>query len=170
MSFRVVFRPTIKDEVHEFSKVHQYDGRQDFKEAWTEWCEEHQEELTSEFEYQIERGFSMTFPDLVKKLYVSARYYHRKKPNVVAPQKQRTNYVRIHDDLLNAMREHITYHLEYGIEKPSVVYVDFCEENESSMNIEIRRLRAEHDMTKNQVKLKLKKTYKNMYYSISKKT
>jgi len=169
MSFRVVFRPEIKGDVHQFSKVHQYDGRQDFKEEWTEWCEEHQEELESEYAYQRERGFKMTLADMIQKLYVSSRYYHRKKPNVAPPQKARTKYVRIEDDLLNAMRDHITYHLEYGMEKPSIVYTDFCEENESHIKLEIKRLGAEYDMTKNQVKMKLKKTYKNLYYTISKK-
>lgn len=169
--FRVVFRQAIKEEVHAFSKVHQYDSRQDFKEAWKEWCDEHIDELEDEYKYQMERGADMTFVDLLHKLYTSARYYHRKKSNrPPSPQKPRTQYIRLHEELLDMMRDHIVEKLEYGIDKPAVVYNDFCEENEISVQQEIKRMREEHDMTKNQVKLKLKKTYKNMYYSISKKS
>lgn len=169
--FRVVFRLAIKEEVHAFSKVHQYDSRQDFKEAWKEWCDEHIDELEEEYKYQMERGADMTFVDLLHKLYTSARYYHRKKSNrPPSPQKPRTQYIRLHEELLDMMRDHIVEKLEYGVDKPAVVYNDFCEENYHGILLEMKRLRENHDMTKNQVNLKLKKTYKNMYYSISKKS
>lgn len=171
--FRIVFREEMKQLVNEFSKVHQYDDRKDFKEAWEEWCEEHCEELTAEMEYQMTKNITIDIDTLCSKLYVSARYYHRKLPivknnNDSIPKKKRVQYIKLCKDFLDIVKEHCEYDLQYGVGKPSSGFEEFCEEHSIQLWEEIDRLRNEFDMSKNQCMEKIKKTYKNIYYNTRK--
>ena len=38
--FRFKFTEAFMEDLYKFSKIHQYDHRKDFKEAWTKWIEE----------------------------------------------------------------------------------------------------------------------------------
>lgn len=83
--FRIVFSKSIKEPLYEFSKIHKGDKIQEFKEAWSEWCDEHNDELKEEYDYQLGRGVNsnnVSFDTMLQKLFVSARYYYRKCPSV----------------------------------------------------------------------------------------
>jgi hypothetical protein len=63
-------------ELHNFSKIHQYDHRKDFKEAWNTWIEENNDIVTDEIRRLTEMGYD---GDILDKMFKSARYYFRKK-------------------------------------------------------------------------------------------
>ena len=46
--YRYQFTDEFMEILSHFSKIHQYDDRKDFKEAWTIWSEENEEEIHKE--------------------------------------------------------------------------------------------------------------------------
>lgn len=169
-AYRIVFRPELRDKLRAFSKIHEFDALSDYKEAWTEWCETHEEDLTTEYEHVRRQGVECSFDDMVHRLYTSARYYHRKLPTNPPPPKSRNVYVRISSSLLDAIRDHIQYELDYGYHKPSMAFKSFYEENEPHIRQEIKRIQETQTLlTKNEFSQKLKKAYKNMYFMLAKK-
>ena len=71
--FRFPPSKDITDIVHYFAKVHQYDDRKSFKEAWKTWteCDEIKAQIDKENARLQKQGFA---EDINKKLFVSARY------------------------------------------------------------------------------------------------
>lgn len=187
--FRIVYREEIKELVNYFAKVHQYDDRNDFKDAWKEWCEEHEDEIQNEVEYHQKNGnLHLDYETIVQKLFVSARYYHRKKSNKQASDEDkkerserserktnnqqkdnRRKYIKLSNDVLDTMREHAEYDLEYGTGKPSDAYQEFCDENPKLVDEETERLRNTYTMSRMCAMSKIKKTYKNLYYGMRNK-
>ena len=55
--YRYKFTNEFTDELFKFSKIHQYDHRTDFKEAWKEWTESQQELILSETERLNQLGY-----------------------------------------------------------------------------------------------------------------
>jgi hypothetical protein len=45
--YRYKFTEEFMEQLHIFSKIHQYDERNDFKDAWSKWVEENQEIIKS---------------------------------------------------------------------------------------------------------------------------
>lgn len=74
-------------------------------------------------------------------------------------------YIRIDPSLLDCIKEHCVMDLEYGVGKPSIGYNEFCDEYNSLIRTECKRLNQTYGLTKNQFMLKLKKTYKNAYHN-----
>ena len=54
--FRYKFNDLFAEQLYEFSKIHQYDDRTTFKEAWTEWTEVNDELIDSEVKRLTELG------------------------------------------------------------------------------------------------------------------
>ena len=46
--YRYKFTQEFMDEIYQFAKIHQYDERKDFKEAWEVWMETQSELINSE--------------------------------------------------------------------------------------------------------------------------
>ena len=46
--YRYKFTTEFMEELYTFSKIHQYDERQDFKEAWNMWVEDNNELIVEE--------------------------------------------------------------------------------------------------------------------------
>lgn len=74
--YRFKFTEEFMQELYTFSKIHQYDDRTDFKEAWIVWMNDQNELISSEQERMISLGYH---GDILEKMYKSARYYFRKK-------------------------------------------------------------------------------------------
>jgi hypothetical protein len=94
---------------------------------------------------------------------------HLVKPAVVVTEKKRRNYITMLEGTLNAMDDHIKTSLDKDGEfKPSDGYTEFCENNVFVLRTEIQRMVGENIMDKKDIADKIKKTYKNRYYMITK--
>lgn len=76
--YRYKFSERINELLFTFSKIHQYDDRKTFKEAWDFWSEDNKEIL----DFEIERLKQLNYEgDIINKMFKSSRYYFRKKNN-----------------------------------------------------------------------------------------
>jgi hypothetical protein len=148
------------DELYKFSKIHQYDDRKSFKEAWENWTEEEEELIETEISRLNKLGYE---GDILDKMFKSARYYFRKKGTTKPEPKERRKYVGVHKDLLDAMDTHILNGRNLPDYKPSEGFVDFCKTNTEDLKEEIAKL-LENDMDSSEIMNKIKKTYKNRYF------
>ena len=81
--FRYKFSEPVVEDLHNFAKIHQYDDRVSYNEAWIQWTEENKELISRE----SERLKSLDYDgDIVDKMFKSARYYYRKKGTGEAPR------------------------------------------------------------------------------------
>ena len=158
--YRFKFTQNFMDELYKFSKVHQYDDRKLFKEAWENWAEEEEDLIESEISRLNNLGYD---GDVLDKMFKSARYYFRKKGTSKPEPKERKKYVGVHKELLDAMDAHILNGRNNQDYKPSDGFVDFCKTNTEELKDEIAKL-LENDMDSLEIMNKIKKTYKNRYF------
>ena len=163
--YRYKFTDDFTNELYKFSKVHQYDHRKDFKEAWNAWVEENNNIVTDEIRRLTELGYD---GDILDKMFKSARYYFRKKITSKSEPKARRTYIGTQKDLLEAMDEHIMINIVKSDYKPSIAFNEFCQDNIKLLQEEVSRLCKNGFTDKNDIKSKVKKTYKNRYFIISK--
>jgi hypothetical protein len=160
--YRYKFTQEFMDELHKFSKIHQYDDRKSFKEAWDNWLEENDELVQDE----VERLTNLNYEgDILDKMFKSARYYFKKKATSKPEPKNRRQYLSVQKDLLDAMDEHIMKNKSEPDYKPSDGFSDFCNTHIDLLKEEVVRLVVEHQINDvNIIKDKIKKTYKNRYF------
>ncbi len=163
--YRYKFTEEFTNEMYKFSKIHQYDHRNDFKEAWNKWIEVNEEIVRIEFNRLNDMGYN---GDIFDKMFKSARYYFRKKSTEKSEPKPRRTYVGSQKELLEAMDEHIINNIKKEDYKPSIAFNEFCQENINLLQEEVSRLCKCGFTDKNDIKNKVKKTYKNRYFIISK--
>jgi hypothetical protein len=159
--FRHKFSDEMIEEMQEFARIHKYDDRQDFKEAWNTWVEMHESEIAREFDRMEANGFD---GDIVDKMYKSVRYYYCKKSNKKTKPKERRVYTKFSKEFLKMMDDHIEMQMrEEDTFKPSTGFQDFMKACENDI------LKAETDnmkelgLKKEDIDWKFKKTYKNRY-------
>ena len=163
--YRYKFTQEFMNEIYQFSKIHQYDERKDFKEAWEVWMEINSELINSE----VNRLTTLNYQgDIIDKMFKSARYYFRKKGTVKKEPVKRSNYVAVNKELLDAMDQHIIKNITKKEYKPSEGFVDFCYTNIELLKEEVKRLFEEEELQKDAktVEKKMKKTYKNRYFMV----
>jgi hypothetical protein len=159
--FRYKFNNDFINPLYQFSKIHQYDHRKDFKEAWKIWIEENDDLVSKEIKRLSELDYK---GDILDKMFKSARYYFRKKSTEKKEPKKRRNYVGIQSELLEAMDNHICANKKNVNYKPSVGFDDFCKQNIDLLKIEVNSLCKSGITDSNEIKTKIKKTYKNRYF------
>jgi len=190
-TFRFEFESDIMELIERFAIVHQYDERKMYKEQWNSWYNENKEQMEREIERMNDIGY---VGDVKDKMFKAGRYYFRKKniknkeeqaqvketinndikphvvnPAVVVTEKKRRNYITMLEATLVAMDEHIKLSLATDADfKPSDGYSEFCEKNVLVLRTEIQRMVADNIMDKKDIADKIKKTYKNRYYMITK--
>ena len=155
--YRYKFAEDVAFELDRFSKVHQYDDRKTFKEAWAEWTLDNDDLVSGEVRRLTNLGCE---GDIVDKMFKSARYYYRKKSTVKKTPVERRNYVGVQKELLDAMDEYI----QQNNSKPAVGFVDFCKAHMELLKVEIDSLRANGITEHSEIRNKIKKTYKNRYF------
>lgn len=191
--YRFKLNAEIANELDYFAKIHQYDDRKSFKDAWKEWIEKEDIRalLDSEQKQLLANGFT---GDVIDKMFKSARYYYRKKPEKSDDEKKekqiRKVYVGFSDKILEIMDQDIFNQLnshkisEIKNENKQVVKVNlspakaynlFCENNkEAILNETIlymeknpKPLDKTSEQYKGELISKFKKTYKNRFYMIA---
>jgi len=178
-TFRFVFNEEIMEQITEFSKTHRDDNRKLFKEEWNNWVsqEETKKNIETETHRLRELGFS---GDIHEKMFMSARYYFRKKmltPPEPAPEtkpeKIRKQYTTLDKSILELIDTHIQTHtMSSPMSSPSDSYEAFCQENKETITKHSRQiiedktnLSQQEDVIRNFIH-KIKKSYKNRYYKI----
>jgi predicted phage tail protein len=185
--FRFKLAGEMVDALFQFSKMHQYDDRETYKEAWIVW--KHGADISKMFEIEIERlqtlGYKGNTANIEDKIFKSGRYYFRTKMvNTVAtataatataatatPSSKRGKYIPMSKQLISDMDDHISrcYQREDSESqyKPSELFIDFCSSHIDIVNYEIERLNKISSLSSShsQVIAKIKKTYKNRVFN-----
>jgi len=161
--YRFKFTEEFMADLYKFAKIHQYDHRKDFKEAWEVWTEENSDIVQLEFDRLINLGYE---GDILDKMFKSARYYFRKKSTVKAEPKTRRQYISVNHNLLDAMDIHIKSSVRLEGYQPKNGFTSFCKENEIVLKETITNIFNQGIKDSELIQLKLKKTYKNRYFML----
>ena len=159
--YRYKFTDDFTQEMYKFSKIHQYDHRKDFKEAWNNWVDENENLVDGEVRRLSNLGYD---GDVLDKMFKSARYYFRKKNNLQKEPQKRRDYIGVQKDLLDSMDEHIIKNINNKDYKPSEGFTLFCKEKLEILKEEVSRLCKSGFTDHVEIKDKIKKTYKNRYF------
>ena len=156
--YRYKLSEDIVTALHYFAKVHQYDDRKDFKAAWLAWTEANKELVTGE----TDRLNALNYDgNILDKMFVSARYYFRKKSNEKKEPQKRRAYVGVNNDLIEAMDKHIKANMD---DKPSASFDNFCNEYRDLLQKEVTNLYKNGMLDSEDIRTKIKKTYKNRHF------
>ena len=157
--------------ITEFSKIHEYDDRVAYKEAWNIWFDNNQEILDGEINRLVDLGYKGCVKD---KMYKAGRYYFRKKKIVnkekgklIKEKQKRRNYIPMDLTILDAMDEHISHSMRKNDFTPANGYNEFCKTHVNLLKNEIRVICKINEITANDISSKIKKTYKNRYFLLS---
>ena len=161
--FRFKFTEEFMKELYQFSKIHQYDHRKDFKEAWLLWLDENMDLVRTEIERLIQLGYE---GDVIDKMFKSARYYFRKKSTAKVVPKQRRQYISVNHNVLEAMDEHIKKNRKDSDYQPKNGFISFCKDNEIILKECIKTIMDNNIQDVELIENKLKKTYKNRYFML----
>ena len=187
--FRFEFSEDIMELIKRFSLIHQYDERKVYKERWNNWFQEHKEIMEREMHRMIDLGYE---GDVHDKMFKAGRYYFRKKnikkdkedkedkegrdANTMdlkkkndekTPQKKR-NYISMLQTTLDAMDKHLKEQLETNDNfSPASGFNNFCANFITIIRTEVNRMVTENEMKTTEISNKIKKTYKNRYYMIT---
>jgi hypothetical protein len=175
MSNNKIFRFKLSDDimslVTQFSKMHQYDDRHSYKDAWQIWLKD-QEEL---IEREVSRLQLLGYKgDVLDKMFKAGRYYFREKADgekeveKAIVKKEKRDYIVMDTEVIKAMDVHLTSVIKQIDFKPAKGYAQFCEEQMDLLRREIIRLTQDNaNLNKEKLAEKLKKTYKNRYYILT---
>jgi hypothetical protein len=155
--YRYNFSNDFNLNLYEFSKIHQYDDRKQFREAWNVWKDDNQEIIEQEVTRLSELKYS---GDIMDKMFKSARYYFRKKSTVRPEPKERRSYQSVQKMLLETMDRYIN---DNRTIRPSDSFVEFCENHKEDLREEVIHL-VECGLEQAEIINKIKKTYKNRYF------
>lgn len=161
--YRFKFREQFTEKLYEFSKLHEYDDRNDYKESWIQWTKDNAEMIEIECErlYRLEyRG------NIMDKMFKSARYYFRKKSSQIKTPVTRKKYISIPKELLEKMDTHL---LENSQLKPKNGFIDFCNKYKPLLKESILEIYKNGITDAEIIQEKIKKTYKNRYFYAYKK-
>jgi hypothetical protein len=162
-----IYRYKLSEEIisalHYFSKVHQYDDRKDFKAAWLVWVEDNKDLVSKETNRLNELNYD---GDILEKMFVSARYYFRKKTNEKKEPQKRRSYIGVDYTLIESMDKHISENIIF---KPSAGFDKFCIEYIDLLQKEVTNLYKNGMLNSDDIKMKIKKTYKNRHFIMTQK-
>ena len=163
--YRYKFTLEFMSDLFVFSKIHQYDHRSDFKEAWEQWTEDNENIVSAEVKRLTDLGYE---GDIIDKMYKSARYYFRKKGTEKKPAALRRDYISVRKELIIAMDQHICTEIHRDDYKPSDAFDEFCKSNIDLLKENVSII-CKNGMTDAvEIKNKIKKTYKNRYFLFTK--
>ena len=163
--YRFKFTKDFMEELFTFSKIHQYDERNDFKEAWKIWTEDNEEIINNEIKYLTDLKYD---GDIMDKMFKSARYYFRKKSTEKKDPKQRRQYISVSRELLDAMDFHIEENIQNENYQPKTGFILFCKENEILLKETLTKIVEQGIKDIELIQNKIKKTYKNRYFKQTK--
>lgn len=161
--YRYKFSQEFMLELYNFSKIHQYDDRESFKEAWKLWTQDNEEIIDQEIITLKAHDYE---GNVLDKMFKSARYYFRKKGTEKKEPTKRREYINMGDDLLKSMDNHIIQKIMDPKYKPQTGFTNFCEENMEVLKSSVQTICAKGITDPVIIQDKMKKTYKNRYFML----
>ena len=184
-----VFRFNLSDEMVDallqFSKMHQFDDRNSYTDAWNEW--KNTPHISKMLADEIERLQNLDYrgsaESIENKIFKSGRYYFRNKSFVKAPPKTRGKYISVSKELICAMDEHIARGINNNGDNgdngdndgqtpspPADLFNEFCKRCVDILKIEINRLIDLEQFSEDPALIiaKIKKTFKNRVFQFLK--
>lgn len=160
--FRYKFSEPFAVDLYNFAKIHQYDERVVYKEAWSAWVEENEELVSRE----CERLRSLSYEgDILDKMFKSARYYFRKKSTEKKAPATRREYISLQKTFLDKIDQHIQENIRTDKDyKPAKGFSAFCQQNPDIVQECISDLSRQNLTDSDEAQAKIKKTYKNRYF------
>ena len=161
--YRYNFSEEITHRILCFSKLYQYDERNDYKEKWEIWCEENNELILKETDRLNKLGYE---GEVLDKMYKASRYYFRKKKLEKNIPKRRERYISLSRELLQNIDLYISENLKLEM-KPKDMFIRFCEINNELIQKTIIELNEKGFNEKDEINFKIKKTFKNRYFNLT---
>lgn len=156
--FRHDFGEKFMEKLEQFAIIHKYDDRKDFKDAWNKWTE--QDSIQSLIHEEINQLQNSGYKgDVLDKMFKSARYYYRKKEEKVE-EKPRKKYVSLSPHFLEQIDKYIMNVGPVNL-SPANLYEEFCKTHKTLISEQITQL---VDLSREEICIKLKKTFKNRIY------
>jgi hypothetical protein len=163
--YRYKFTYEFTEELYKFSKIHQYDDKNDFKEAWNIWIKDNDDIVSQEVRRVTNLGYN---GNIITKMFKSARYYFRKKNTEKKQPIERRNYLGVQKEILDSMDKHIETNIKNNSKyKPADAFHSYCNEHVDTIKVEIKNLLKLGLNDPNEIKNKIKKTYKNRYFLLT---
>jgi hypothetical protein len=162
--YRFKFTDEVSGAITAFAKTHQYDDRHEYKEAWQEWLEDNSDLVEEETNRLRDLGYDK---DVGDKMFKSGRYYFRKKSRETVKPVKRRDYITIDQSILLAMDNHISCNMNNDDYTPARGYDTFCSEEKELLSREIVNLMKTKKIYSEDLTSKIKKTYKNRYFMLS---
>ena len=159
--YRYKFTDEFMSELYIFSKVHQYDHRKVFKEAWEIWLEENSNMVDSEVNRLENLGYE---GNIIDKMFKSARYYFRKKSTEKKALAERRECISVEKSFLESIDKHIISGIIRENYKPSDGFDEFCQMHMDLLKEQVHLLCKNGFVNSNEIGQKIKKTYKNRYF------
>ena len=160
-TFRYKFSEEFMVDLYNFAKIHQYDDRESFKEAWKVWSTENEEIVKNEMDELTKNNYT---GDIMDKMFKSARYYFRKKSTEKKEPKERRKYIHVDEGLLKCMDMHIIKNINNPDYQPKNGFEKFCNENYEPLKSTVQNICKSGMNDPKIIQEKIKKTYKNRYF------
>ena len=178
--FRFNLSEEMVDALLQFSKTHQNDDCETYKEAWAVW--KRGAAIIELFENETGRlkmlGYRGSAESVEDKIFKSGRYYFRNKSFIKAPPIKRCKYIPMSKELISAMDNHIMMNVNTYF-SPASLFINFCQTHIDVLNHEITRLVNLAPMVEGgggegiegsyepSIVSKIKKTYKNRVFKMN---
>jgi hypothetical protein len=160
--YRYKLSPNIQDLIKDFTRIHNLDDRQQFKENWEVFLNNNRTIIQNEEERLKKLSYKK---DIKVMMYKSARYYYLPIINntIQTNNTKRKEYISFSNDFNKFIQRIVTQHISDNI-KPSEGFKNLLENNYEIINTEIKNYQEKHDVTIVDINTKIKKIYKNKYY------
>ncbi len=177
--FRFKLSDEMVDALLDFSKMHQFDDRHAYADAWNEWknAPHISKMLANEIERLQNLDYRGSAESIENKIFKSGRYYFRNKSFVKVPPKPRGKYISVSKELISAMDEHIMRGINHNSNNcgqtpspPADLFNEFCKKCVDILKIEIDRLIDLEHFSEDPALIisKIKKTFKNRVFQFLK--
>jgi hypothetical protein len=180
-TLRFNFSEDIMTHITYFAKLHQYEDRHTYKANWTRWLEEKMVIIQPEIKRLQENGYG---GDVIGKMYKAGRYYFRKKTVAAVIDeegkgkskkkdtdnsiKKPSKYITMDKIVLEEMDKHILASIKNKTYTPAKGYLEFYElYSNTLLAVETERLKLTEHLAEALIEAKMKKTYKNRYFLIT---
>lgn len=165
-SYRYRLSAPVVEVISHFSKLHMYDDRHEYKIAWGNWVAANAVIVEAETQKLIAAGYE---GDTLDKMYKAGRYYFRTKQSTSKKNlKPRRVYVGTSREMLDMMDAFIEDDLSSPLfNSPAKTYQLFLESKQARLRYEEELLYLTKVLPKEEAEDKLKKTFKNRYYRMT---
>lgn len=171
--FRFDFSKHTIDLLSVFSKEHCDEKCKQFQCSWRDWINKDNIKKTLDEECETLKALGFE-GDVYDKMYKSARYYYKKrqdkkdkyeeKQSTVHTNRFSSNFLKLMDNIIKSqLNEDVKKN--NGIERSQIEFFDnYCNIHRNEIVMELRDIKERKGQIPEDIKEKLKKTYKNRFY------